>query len=69
MFRDLSRARNATEFMYAFLIFTLLIIISAFILKFLWNRVIVPHVTFAKPLATLTDALLMSLAISVVRGY
>jgi len=46
----------------------LLIVLSAFILRWLWNKVLVPHVTFAKPLDTLLDAFLMSIMLAVIRG-
>ena len=69
MFKDLSKCKTTEEFLYTLTILVLIIVISAFILMFLWNRVLVPHITTLKPLASLFDALLMSLAITVIRGY
>jgi hypothetical protein len=69
MFKDLINAKSATEFLYTLTILVLIIVISAFILMFVWNRVLVPHITVLRPLSTLFEALLMSIAISVMRGY
>ena len=68
MFRDLINAKSATEFIYTLTILVLIIVISAFVLLFLWNRVLVPHITVLKPLSSLFEALLMSIAIAVIRG-
>jgi hypothetical protein len=50
-------------------ILLIVLVLSAFILRWLWNKVLVPHITVVKPLVTLFDAFLMSIAISVIRGY
>ena len=69
MYKDLVNSKSAIDFVYTLSVLVLLIILSAFVIKYLWNRVLVPHVTILKPLDTLTEALLMSIAISIVRGY
>jgi len=69
MFRSLVDAKTISEFLYELTVLVLIIVISAFILMFLWNRVLVPHVSGVKPLTSLLDALLMSITISVIRGY
>ena len=69
MYKDLVNSKSAIDFVYTLSVLVLLIILSAFVIKYLWNRVLVPHVTILKPLDTLQEALLMSIAISIVRGY
>jgi hypothetical protein len=69
MFKDLTTAKSTEEFLYALTILVLIIVISSFILMFVWNRALVPHISTLKPMKTLFDALLMSIAISLIRGY
>jgi hypothetical protein len=68
MFKDILASKTTSEAVYNIGITLLLIIISAFILRWLWNKVLVPHVTVIKPLDTLLDAFFMSIAIAVIRG-
>lgn len=46
--------------------FILVVIISAFLVKFFWNRALVPHVTVLKPVKTLLDALLLSVGLNLL---
>jgi hypothetical protein len=68
MFKDIFASSNSSELVYNIGMTLLIIIISAFILRWLWNKVLVPHITALKPLDTLLDAFLMSIAIAVIRG-
>jgi hypothetical protein len=68
MFKVILDSKNTSDLLYNTGVTFLIIILSAFILRWLWNRVLVPHVTFIKPLRTLLDAFLMSIAIVVIRG-
>jgi len=68
MLKDLFNSKNITEFIYTLIIFTLLVVISAFVLLIVWDRVLVPHVSILKPLNSLFDAFLMSIALVVIRG-
>ena len=68
MFKDILASKTTSEAIYNIGIVLLLIIISAFILRWLWNKVLVPHITVIKPLETILDAFLMSIAIAVIRG-
>ena len=68
MFKDILASKTTSEAIYNIGIVLLLIIISAFILRWLWNKVLVPHITVIKPLDTLLDAFFMSIAIAVIRG-
>jgi hypothetical protein len=68
MLTNLVNSKNITEFLYTLAILVLLIVISTFVLLFVWDRVLVPHITILKPLNSLFDALLMSIALVVIRG-
>ena len=68
MFKDILASRNTTDLVYNLGITLLIIIISAFILRWLWNKVLVPHISALKPVESLLDAFLLSIAIAVIRG-
>jgi hypothetical protein len=68
MFKDILASKDTSEALYNVGVLLLVIIISAFILRWLWNKVLVPHVTVLKPVQTLLDAFLLSIAITVIRG-
>ena len=69
MFHSIIKSSNVADAIYNTVIMVLIIIISAFILRFLWNKVLVTHISGLRPLQTLLDAFLMSIAIAVIRGY
>lgn len=66
MFRKLVNSKNQKEAINNFIMFLILVIISAFLVKFFWNRALVPHVTVLKPVKTLLDALLLSMGINLL---
>ena len=67
MFKELVQAKNRTEAVNALLIFALMVLISTFLLRFLWNQTLVKHVSVFKPVGSLTDAFLLSLGLSVLK--
>ena len=69
MFHSMLSSKNISDVVYNAGIILLIIILTAFILRWLWNRVLVPHISILKPLDSLVEAFLMSIAISVIRGY
>ena len=69
MFKEVFATKNLSDALYQLAVTLLIIIISAFILRWLWNTVLVPHITILKPVDTLFNAFLLSLAISVIRGF
>lgn len=68
MIQDIFRANNRSDMITEILIFILAILIGTFVLRFLWNRSLVKHVTVLRPLETMLDAFLLTLALAVVRG-
>jgi hypothetical protein len=68
MIQGLVNARKTQDAITELLTFVLVILISTFVLRFLWNRSLVKHVTVLKKLDTFLDAFIMSLALAVVRG-
>jgi hypothetical protein len=46
----------------------LTILISTFILRLVWNRSLVKHISILKPIKNLTDALILAISMTVIRG-
>jgi hypothetical protein len=50
------------------LVFVLNLLISTFVLRLVWNRSLVKHIDFLKPIKSLLDAFILSLSLQIVRG-
>jgi hypothetical protein len=68
MIQEVTKARNKSDALMEFLIFVLVILISTFLLRLVWNRSLVKHITVLKPINNLMDAFVLSLALQIVRG-
>ena len=68
MISGIVNASKAKDALPELLTFVLVILISTFVLRFLWNRSLVKHITVLKKLDTFLDAFILSLALAVVRG-
>lgn len=67
MLSNIAKSRNLQEMIEALIVFILLVLISTFVLRFFWNRALVKHISVLKPLTTLLDALMLSIAINLLR--
>ena len=68
MIQEVSKARNKSDMLTEFLIFVLSILISTFLLRLVWNRSLVKHISILKPIKSLVDAFILSLSVQIVRG-
>jgi hypothetical protein len=68
MIKEVSKSQNKSDAVTEFLIFVLTLLISTFILRLVWNRSLVKHISILKPIKNLMDAFILALSISVVRG-
>ena len=68
MLRDLANAKKLNQVFTEILVFILSILISTFVLRFAWNQSLVKHITVLKPIGTFTDAFILSLALTIIRG-
>jgi len=68
MIKEAVKSETKSDILVEFLIFVLNILIATFVLRFAWNRSLVPHVTVLKPLETMLDAFILALSLNVVRG-
>ena len=68
MLRNLANSQRPKDALTEILVFILSILISTFVIRFVWNQSLVKHITVLKPISTFTDAFILSLAMTVVRG-
>lgn len=48
--------------------YVLVILLSTLLLKFFWNKALVPHITVFKPLKNFQDAIALSIGLMIIRG-
>lgn len=68
MIQEVTKAQNKSDAVTEFLIFVLIVLISTFLLRLVWNRSLVKHITILKPIDNLMDAFILSLSFQIVRG-
>jgi hypothetical protein len=68
MLKEISQTRSPNERTRIIILFLLNLVISTFLLKLLWNRSLVKHVSTLRKVDTLLEAFILSIALSVVRG-
>ena len=68
MFKEIVKTENKSDMLTELLVFVLNVPIATFVLRFAWNRSLVPHVTVLKPLKSMLDAFILALSLNVVRG-
>ena len=68
MFTNLIKSENKMDALKQLLIFVLSILISTFILRVVWNRSLVKHISILKPINSMLDAFILTIAIRVISG-
>ena len=68
MIKEVSKSNTKSDALVEFLIFVLAILISTFLLRFVWNRSLVKHITTLRPIETMLDAFVLAISLAVVRG-
>jgi hypothetical protein len=68
MFKEIIKTENKSDMLTELLVFILNVLIATFVLRFAWNRSLVPHVTVLKPLKSMLDAFILALSLNIVRG-
>ena len=67
MFSAVLNSGSSKDLVKNILLFILVVLIMTVIIRYLWNIVLVPHITILKPVTTLLDALLLSFALNLLR--
>jgi hypothetical protein len=60
-------SRNTKQLISNVLIFILYVLILTFVLRFLWNRALVQHISILRPTTTLLDTFVLAVAFSMFR--
>jgi len=68
MLREISKTETKSDMLTEVLLYTLIILISTFLLRVLWNRSLVKHISVLKPIETMLDAFLLSVSLMIIRG-
>jgi len=68
MLRDIMKTKNKSDAVSELILMLLTILISTFMLRFLWNRSLVKHINVLKPIENLSDAFLLSISLVILRG-
>ena len=68
MIQEVAKAKSRSEILTEILTFMLVVLISTFLLRVVWNRSLVKHITVLKPINNLLDAFILSLSLQIVRG-
>lgn len=68
MIRDIARSKSRSEMVQEILTAILVLLISTFLLRMLWNQSLAKHITVFKQIESLGDAFLLSLSLCILRG-
>ena len=68
MIKDFINIKCKSDFLQCLVVFIIVLLINVLIIRFLWNTSLVKHITVLKPVSTLLDTLLLSLALTIFQG-
>ena len=63
-----AKSQTKSDMLTELLLFILNILIATFVLRFAWNRSLVKHITIFKPIASMLDAFILALSLSIIRA-
>lgn len=68
MIKDFLNIKSASGFLQTLVVFFIVVLVNVLIVRFLWNTALVKHVSILKPVDTLFDTLLLSIALTMFQG-
>jgi FtsH-binding integral membrane protein len=68
MIKDFLNIKSASGFLQTLVVFLIVLLINMLIVRFLWNTALVKHISVLKPVDTLFDTLLLSVALTMFQG-
>ena len=68
MIRDIVITKKTEDRVTLVVLYTIIILLSTFLLRYLWNESLVKHITVLKPIKTMLDAFLLAIGLMVIRG-
>ena len=68
MISDFLRIKDLAGFVQWLVVFLLVLLIQVLVVRFLWNTVLVKHITILRPVEKLLDTLLLAIALTLFSG-
>jgi hypothetical protein len=68
MISDFVGIKNTGGFLKWLVVFLIVLFINVLVVRFLWNTVLVKHISIFKPVSSLLDTLLLSVALTMFQG-
>ena len=68
MFKQMLKAETKSDAVEEFLYFLLSILLTTFLIRIVWNRSLVKHITILKPISSLVDALILAVSINTIKS-
>ena len=66
MLNSFLNCKNSGDCLRLVSIVLMVLFIQMFLVKYFWNKALVPHITILKPITSLLDALMLSVGFSTV---
>lgn len=66
MLSFLQNSKSQADLINSIIIYSIIIVLVSFILRYFWNNALVKHITILKPIKTLLDSLMLSIGLSLV---
>ena len=66
MLSFLQNSKSQAELINSIIIYSIVIVLVSFILRYFWNNALVKHITILKPIKTLLDSLMLSIGLSLI---
>ena len=68
MIGDFINVKSSGDFLKVFLIFLIVVLIHTILVRLLWNGVLVKHISILRPVETLLETFLLSIALTMFHG-
>jgi hypothetical protein len=68
MISDFVNVKSSSDFLKWLVVFLLVLLVNVLIIRFLWNTVLVKHISILRPVGSLFDTLLLAVALTMFHG-
>ncbi len=69
MIKDVVNSETRTDMVRELLMYVLALLITTFLIRLLWNRSLVKYITILKPINTLSEAFVLSIALALYEAF
>ncbi len=66
MLQKLLDCKTPTDCIQVLIVLALIVLVNMFILRFFWNSSLVKHISVLRPISTLMDAFMLSIALTIL---